>query len=233
MAGTDRALIDAAAPAASPTHTASVRRGVAWSSARSAKAIASTESASDGPSALTGPVTQSTEPLVVTSPAASSAWPRVVTRRAQRVHRDREEHARRDREEARRVEGAEPEQVGEPDEREEHRPLAREHVAERLEAVAHRQRRRRVDAVVEHQRPRGEERGQAQQRPRPHRGPARRSARAGEPGTRRLRSASRWPSSKGTVAVREVWGAAWYGRQRSFSRSSHGRISGSWQSTSS
>ena len=50
--------------------------------------------------------------------------------------------------------------------------------------------------------------------------------RARESRTRRLRSASRWPSSKGTVAVREVWGAAWYGRQRSFSRSSHGRIQG-------
>src|SRR4051794_40060433 len=83
MAGTESALIDAAAPAARPTHTASVRCGTGWSSARNASAIASTDSASDGPSALTGPVTQSTEPLVVTSPAASNAWPRVVTRRAQ------------------------------------------------------------------------------------------------------------------------------------------------------
>ena len=81
-AGTDNALIDAAAPPARPTQTASHRRGSTWSSARSASAIASTDSAIDGPSALTGPVTQSTDPLVVTSPAASRAWPRDVTRRA-------------------------------------------------------------------------------------------------------------------------------------------------------
>src|SRR5215212_6661277 len=79
-AGTESALIDTAAPAASPIHTAVRRRG--WSRYLSASATASTENASDGPSALTGTVTHSTDPLVVTSPAASNALPRVVTWRA-------------------------------------------------------------------------------------------------------------------------------------------------------
>src|SRR5262245_13104361 len=81
IAGTDNALIDAAAPAARPTHSASSARGL-WSRVRSASATARTERATDGPSALTGPVTHSTDPLVVTSPAASHACVRVVIRRA-------------------------------------------------------------------------------------------------------------------------------------------------------
>ena len=94
-AGTDSALIDTAPPAASPIHDRG-RAGAGRRGSASAKATASTESASDGPSAFTGPVTQRTEPLVVTSPAASSALPRVVTSARARVDRDVSEHAGRD-----------------------------------------------------------------------------------------------------------------------------------------
>ena len=129
-AGTDSALIDTAPPAASPTHDR-VRAGVGRRGSASANATASTDSASDGPSALTGPVTQRIEPLVVTSPAASSASAARGHAARARVDRDREQHAGGDRQQPRRVEGREADEVGEPDQREEQRALAREDVAER------------------------------------------------------------------------------------------------------
>ena len=125
------------------------------------------------------------------------------------VDRDREQHTRRDREQARRVERAEPEQVGEPHEREEHRPLAREHVAERLQrrcaspAPTTRRRRRRRRATGW----RRTRAAAARPRPRP-RGSARRCARARpSPRTRRRRSASRSAViDRARYAVREVCG---------------------------
>ena len=75
-AGTDSALIEAAAPAANPTHTTVPVAG--RTRYRSANATASSEHAMAGPSAFTGPVTHSTDPLVVTKPAASTAGPREV-----------------------------------------------------------------------------------------------------------------------------------------------------------
>ena len=159
-AGPASAFTDIAAPAARPTYTASASLG--WWRYRSASATASTENASAGPSAFTGPVTQSTEPLVVTKPAASRACARVVSWRAHEYGRDGEQDARRDREHARCVDRAEADQIAEPHEREEQCALAREHVAEGQRAGAHRERRRREDAVVEHERARREERGEAQ-----------------------------------------------------------------------
>ena len=80
-------------------------------------------SASDGPSAFTGPVTQRTEPLVVTSPAASSALPRVVdVARATRTTAIVSSTPAATASSRGRVQRAEPEQVGDPHQRQEQRP---------------------------------------------------------------------------------------------------------------
>ena len=68
---------------------------------------------------------------MVTSPAASKRSPRVVERRRADVYdRDREQHPGGDREQPRCVERAQPDQVGDPHQRQEQRALAREDVAE-------------------------------------------------------------------------------------------------------
>ena len=111
--------------------------------------------------------------------------------------------------------------------RQEHRPLAREDVAERQLAAAHRQRRRREHAVVEHERAVGEEGREPEQdgHDREHRrveAPVRRTAAAGDRGSVRrldprssrhgIRTGTRRTGARGSSEV------AWYGRLRSDSR---------------
>ena len=87
--------------------------------------------ASAGPSEVIGAVVQSTEPLVVTRPAASSAPPRLVMPATGGVRRHRHDHAPpRAGADAGCVGGAQPEEIGDEDQRQEQRALRREDVAE-------------------------------------------------------------------------------------------------------